>query len=184
MQSADRIIPIYGLELPDWVSDFCSTNGGISLSPINQSQLLELCKQSLVKHLIVYEQFVIEHTEILMNLLQQQRVESLTIYNNHPFFFTDLLLDRLNSIATTTKINIIVNGHYNNVYNNIKIYSIDTWEHSISHNFVLLRPSYCTKNVSLQKCFPFKQCPKTILEKLWEPIYESRHCGQTFFHYR
>jgi hypothetical protein len=178
MHSADTTIPIYGLELPDWVVNFCYDFGGISLSPINQSQLLELCKQSPVKHLIVYEQFVTDHTEILMNLLQQQRVESLTIYKNHPFAFTDALMDRLNTVAMTADINIIVNGYYNNVYNNIKIYSIDTWEHSISHSFVLLlsrllhKKRQPTKMFSIQTVFKddFRKTVGTYLREsaLWK----------------
>jgi hypothetical protein len=181
MQSADTTIPIYGLELPDWVVNFCYDFGGISLSPINQSQLLELCKQSPVKHLIVYEQFVTDHTEILMNLLQQQRVESLTIYKNHPFAFTDALMDRLNTVAMTADINIIVNGYYNNVYNNIKIYSIDTWEHSISHSFVLLlsrllhKKRQPTKMFSIQTVFKddFRKTVGTYLREsaLWTDFF-------------
>lgn len=165
MQSADRIISIYGLELPDTVVDFCYNFGGISISPINQSQLLELCKQSPVKHLIVYEQFVTDHTEILIDLLQQQRVESLTIYNNHPFAFTDALMDRLNTVAMTVDINIIVNGYYNNVYNNIKIYSIDMWEHVISHSFVLLLSRLLHKKRQPTKMFSIQTVSKDNFRK-------------------
>ena len=165
MKSSDTIIPIYGLEFPDWLVDFCYNFGGISISPINQSQLLELCKQSPVKHLIVYEQFVIEHTEILIDLLQQQRVESLMIYNNHPFEFKDALMDRLNTVAMTTDIKIIVNGYYNNVYNDIKIYSIDTREHVISHSFVLLLSKILHKKRQPTKMFSIQTVSKDNFRK-------------------
>ena len=189
MQLADRIIPIYGLELPDWLVDFCYNLGGISISPIDQSQLLELCKQSPVKHLIVYEQFVIEHTEILIDLLQQQRVETLTISNNHPFLFTDSLLDRLNTVAMTTDINMIVNGYYINVYNNIKIYSIDTNENKLSHSFVLLlskllhKKRQPTKMFSIQTVFKddFRKTVGTYLQEsaLWKDFFPSLSTNST-----
>jgi hypothetical protein len=183
MQSSDTVIPIYGLDLPAYVNNFCHNFGGISISPINHSKLLELCEQGTIKKLIVYETSVIEQTEILINLLEQQRVESLTIYNNHPFLFTDSLLDRLNTVAMTTDINIIVNGYYNNVYNNIKIYSIDISEHAISHHFVLLLSQILHKKRQPTKTFliqtvskdNFRKTVTTYLQEsaLWKDFFPS-----------
>ena len=181
MQSADRIIPIYSLELPDWLVNFCYDFGGISTSPINQSQLLELCKQSPVKHLIVYEQFVIEHKEILIDLLQQQRVESLTIYNNHPFWFTDSLLDRLNTVAMTTDISIIADGYYNNVYNNIKIYSIELFEHRLSHHFVLLLSNILHKKRQPTKTFSIQTVSKDNFRKTVRTYLQESALWKDFF---
>jgi len=188
---------VYSIDLPEYVSNFFKEIGGISLSAINQSRLLELCNQSTVKHLMVYETFVVDHTEILMNLLQQRCVESLTIYNHHPFKFTDALMDRLNTVAMTIDIKIIVNGYYEKNYSNIKIYHEQTYEHSISHSFVLLLSQILHKKRRPTKTFLIQTVCKDDFRKtvsdhlrasaIWSdciapPRIDRRSVYEDFFH--
>ena len=129
---------IYSVDLPDYVKQFCGDFGGIQIETLTLSQLLDLGKLREIEYLIIYEQFVLYHEQILVNLLEQGRVGSLTIYNNHPFILSDESMMRLDSLAKTHTVDIIVNGYYDKEYKNINIHHTDTWEHMISHSFTLL----------------------------------------------
>ena len=65
----------------------------------------------------------------------------------------------------TTDIKIIVNGYYNNVYNNIKIYSIDNFENVISHSFVLLLSQILHKKRQPTKMFSMQTVFKDNFRK-------------------
>jgi hypothetical protein len=188
--------PVYSIDLPEYVSNFFKEQGGISIVSVSRPQLLAMCNQSPLKHLIVYEQFVVDHTETLMNLLEQQRVESLTIYKHHSFTFTNALMDRLNTFAMTTDIKIIVNGYYENNYRNIKIYHADTYEHALSHEFVLLLSKILHKKRRPTKKFLIQTVSKDYFRKtvsdhlrtsaIWSdfiapPRFNSRSAYENFF---
>jgi hypothetical protein len=173
MQSSNTTEPVYGIDLPEWAIDFCRDFGGIFVQPINQSQLLDMCELGTIKKLMVYERFVLEQTEILFGLLQQQRVESLIVYNNHPFALTDQLLDRLNAQASTQDVSIMVNGYYDRMYSAIKIYNLDACEHAISHHCVLLLSQILQKKRRPTKMFAIQTVAKdkfrnTVLTHLQE----------------
>ena len=129
---------IYGVDLPDYVKQFCGDFGGLRIEPLTFTQLLDLCKLGEIKHLLIYEKFVLDHEQILVNLVEQGRVGSLTIYIHHPFSLTHGCMMRLDSLAKTHTVNIIVDGYYDKKYENMNIYCHDTWENCISHHFTLL----------------------------------------------
>jgi len=149
----DTKIPIYGMDLPDWLNSFLYNHGGIFIKPILLSELLQICENKTIKYLVIYENFVLYNKDVLLNLLEQGRIESLIIYKNHPFTITDVLMDQLDKIAKTHDINIIVNGYYDKIYKNIKVYHIDTFEHVISHFFTLFLSQILKKNRQHTKTF-------------------------------
>lgn len=129
---------IYSVNLPDHIKQFCGEFGGLRIEPLTLPQLLDLGKLGEIEHLIIYENFVKDHEQVVVDLLEQGRVGSLTIYNHHPFTLSDEFMMRLDGLAKTHTVNIIVNGYYDKKYENMNIYYHDTWEHGISHHFTLL----------------------------------------------
>lgn len=129
---------VYTVNLPNWIKQTFENFGGIKTETLTLSQLLDISKLRKIEHLIIYEQFVLDHEQILVNLLEQGCVESLTIFNYHPFKLSDECMMRLDGLAKTQTVNIIVNGHYVKKYENMNIYNQEVVEHSISHYFTLL----------------------------------------------
>jgi len=149
----DIKIPIYGLDIPDWLNSFFQSHAGIFVELIQSSELLQICENKTIKYLVIYENFLLHNKDAVLNLLEQGRIESLIIYNDHPFVITDLLMDQLDKIAETHNINMIVDGYYDKIYKNIKFFHIDTWEHVISHSFTLLLSQILKKNRQHTKTF-------------------------------
>ena len=150
----DIKIPIYGLDIPDWLNSFFQTHAGIFIELIQSSELLQICENKTIKYLVIYEKFLLFNKDTLFNLLGQGRIESLIIYNDHPFVITDLLMDQLDKIAETHNINIIVDGYYDDkIIKNIKVYNVDKQEHHISHFFTLLLSQILKKNRRHTKTF-------------------------------
>jgi hypothetical protein len=133
----------YGLDLPDWVAEFLREPGGIDFQEINLDRLLEVCQHQRIDRLFVDESFVDEkrtrspHIDV-MNLLEQGRIGVLTVYSNHPWHIPVSVMDKLDQLAESCVINMIVNGYFERTYSNIKVHNIDAWEQLISHYFNML----------------------------------------------
>ena len=106
---------------------YCYGFGGDLAQSITEEELLKICEKSVVPHLLVDETVVIQQIDLLKTLIENQKIEHLIIFNNHPFDISKETMEQLNILAKTNKITIIVHGHYDQPYNNIKLYHLD-WQ--------------------------------------------------------
>ena len=138
-QSEHVISEIYVMEPDkDWgIERGYLINRGIVPKELSIAKLNSLTDAHAVKDLVVYENFVKVHGELLRKTVMSGVVSQLTIIKNHPFGLSDEIMDSLDSLALNKKINIIVNGHYTKQYENLSIYNVDTFEYCMNHDFIL-----------------------------------------------
>lgn len=133
---------VYGVDIPDWLGNFCFDFGGIIVKNITKTQLIEKSEQDKIPNLILHENFFLENSELVLKLLDNDKIKNFILFNLHPFLFdknsSKKLLETLDTLAKNKNIFIIVVGLYEKKFNNIKICNVELQEHQLSHHFVLL----------------------------------------------
>jgi len=178
----------HGLDLPSWVAEFFRESGGVNLQEIDLTQLSQICQHQTIDRLFVDESFVDEkrsdspHIKVI-DLMEQGRVRALIVYSNHPWHIPTSIMNKLDNLATSCPVTIIVNGYFERTYRNIKVHNIDAWEQLISHYFNLLlaqelhKSRQPTKTFMIQTVFkdPFRKAIGDQLRgsKIWHQFATS-----------
>lgn len=156
---------IYSIDLPEFAINSIQEHSGVNSQIITHDTLTSMCEQNSVPYLIVYETYVQNHFQTLTMLLEQHRVQHLLIFNHHPFVLDVGVLDKLDFLAQTQDIGIMVNGYYSKEYRHLSVYNFDLWEHSISHYFNLLLSNILEKRRNPSHLFMIQAVFKDTFRK-------------------
>jgi len=152
---------LYGVELPNWAERFIYDFGGLQLETLSFADINSVCNNIYhTNKIFVYEICFAKNSEYFFNLLKTGAIKQLIVYNNHPFMFTDELLDRIDTLTVNNNIVLLVNGYYSRKYANINSCHFDTWEHTVSHHFTLLLSKILHSRRNIEKDFLMQVVPK------------------------
>lgn len=123
------------LPLPEWVNDLLVSFGGVrNLNTVS----LDSITTTVLDTLIVYENDLLTHKQILLDHVKKGQIKSLIIFNGHMFLFSEALLRELNELGKKFDIHIMAQGYYAMPYPYIQIHNYELEEHCIGHHFNLL----------------------------------------------
>ena len=135
MESHNKPQPVYGVGLATHESAIYIEQAGINLTNISFQQLVELCDTQVLPNVVLSEGSVKNHHEHILRLMDDKKIQEITIHNDHPFGIDNNILDKLNTYGKTYKINIVINGYFAKNYENINIFYLEQSEFAIGHHF-------------------------------------------------
>lgn len=156
---------LYSVELPEWVENFIYDYGGVRPEKVSFTDIESVCNADDTSKIFVYEKSFLEHSDYFFNLLKDNVIKQLIVFNHHPFNFTNELLERINTLTTDDNIVLLVNGYYSRKYANIKSYHFDLFENTIAHHFNLLLSTILHSKRNIEKDFLVQVVPRDEFRK-------------------
>lgn len=138
MQSNEKLLLVYGVDLSAHESAIYIEHAGINLTNISFQQLAQICEKQVLPNVVLSEGAIRNHHDAILQLMDAKRIKEITIHNDHPFGINEQILDKLDSYGKTHNINIVINGYFAKNYNNINIYYLEQEEFAIGHHFNML----------------------------------------------
>ncbi len=138
MQSKDKLLLVYGVELSAHESAIYVEHAGINLTNISFQQLMQLCEKEVLPNVVLSEGSIRNYHDQILQLMEANKIKEITIHNDHPFGISEQILDKLDSHGKAYNINIVINGYFAKHYNNINIYYLEQEEFAIGHHFNML----------------------------------------------
>jgi len=131
--SLDKV-EITGLLCDNWVCDWVYSNSGI----IVKDKTFDEVENNLPNCILIYEKAIWQNSDRVLQLIKNDKVETIAVYVGHIFLFPDKVAQELNEIAKRKNIIFLSMSQKLIGYKNIKCYSFDTIEHAISNDFNFL----------------------------------------------
>jgi len=148
----------------------------LNIRKIEWQKVIEKCKDSIVDILVIDEEFFYKDEldrkgkykiqfDQLVELLEQNRIGSLLIYNHHCMKVEKKKLQKIDEIAKNMKISLMVCGEYDFDLKNIKVKNTDVFEIQLHHPYVKALSMMLSKRRKPEKDFMLSVVAKDEFRK-------------------
>ena len=144
-------IEIFGYNVPEWVKEWLNANSGVTV--INKTFEDFKSKPPLV--FLTFEKELWKKTDKIFEVMNQAKIKNLVVVSNHLYLFEDNLLKKINELSKDKNVTFLTMGSILTGYENIKCYSFDVIEHSISNDFNFLLSNELKQHRNPTKDFAF-----------------------------
>lgn len=119
--------------VPQWLKDWIYAFGGYRCHEIENFN-------DIVDTLLIYENSYLESPERWHDLLANNTIGRLVVFNDHPFKFTDQVLTGINKSEVANRLLVFCQGHWKSrdKYPNVISRHMDLHEHFFSHHTIFL----------------------------------------------